>query len=315
MKKPSLSSPPAKSNITNKQLTFKQTVILALSMAVVLLSISGFYWYKYVLTDPDRILSGMLDKSLNSISIQRNLSQEEAGNTFNQTTYVAFSPEVKSKTVTEIREIDQAGDTTVTTEMQGVKDVDYVRYTDISVSGNQTNNQNFSNVLNVWAKRGQDPAAGTSPTFLNEAIFLRSLVPFGNFTERQRDFVKSEINRSGLYQIEKTKQEFINGRPVMTYRMNIDQKSLIEMLAKYSQVSGIGTNLKLDPSQYEGSQKVPVVMQVDILSRHLKKIEFGGLNTSITYGAYNSRQQLNQPDKTISIEELEGRLRALEGQQ
>lgn len=297
------------SKITAKpKLTFKQTISLLILAAIVLFAASGYYWYKQVLTNPQRILSGMLDKSLQSSSVQRSVSQKGGQSTSEQAVFMSFSPKVVAQSVTKLEEQSMAGKTKVTTETLGTKETDYIRYKSIEVSGGKA--PNLSNIEGVWGKRGGNTEKGQPASFLNEALLIA--VPFGNLNTSQRAEVKNEISKVKLYDAAKTQTEFKNGRPVITYTTSLDPKSLVQVLSKYVEVTNVGTTAELNPQNYEGAEKIQIRLEVDVLTRHLKSIEFANSGRLETYRGYNLGKQIDLPKQTIGVDELQSRLQALE---
>ncbi len=291
---------------------YKLQLIFLIVATLALFAMSGLYWYRNVLTNPDRLLGDMLNKSLQTESLFRSVSQGTGRNSVSQDVYVAFSPKTISKSVSELKESSQAGNTTVVTETLGTKTTDFVRYTGIDVQGNNPN-QDFKSVLNVWGKKDSDPEQGTRPTFLSEALFL--VVPFGNLNPDQRSQLKNEIDRVNLYHYTKSTLDFENGRPIARYDMEIDPQSLITVLRKYVELTGVGNPQDLDPAAYEGAQAVRVEMKVDILSRHLKAVNFTDSDRRETYAGYNVPKEISLPNETITIDELQTKLQAVEPQQ
>jgi hypothetical protein len=285
-------------------------VALALAGAA-LFGASGYYWYKNVLMDPDRILDGMLDKSLQTTSVYRTVGQSGGQNTVNQATYVAFTPETMAQSFTTLREINDLGRTTVTTETLGNDQTDYVRYNSIKIES--TTKRNFDNVVNVWGKREANAETGQATSFLNDALFV--IVPFGNLNPEQRKIMTDEINKVGLYDAESTKTSIKSGRPIITYDIKLDPQALVTVLAKYVEVTGIGKSANLDPASYEGATKLDVELEVDVLSRHVKAIRFANSGRTESYTSYNVVRQIQKPTETIDVNELQSRLQTLESQQ
>jgi hypothetical protein len=252
----------------------------------------------------------MVDKSLQTSSVQRTISQESGRSTVDQAVHLGFTPRVVTQSVTDLQETNQTGKTTVTTENIGTDNADYVRYTAIDIGGSK--NINTGNVLNVWGKRQGNAQTGQSTSFLSDALFVA--VPFGNLNASQREQVKEEINKTKLYDIQEAKVEFVNGRPVANYTLNLEPQALIRVLGKYVQVTGVGRSADLDPAAYEGAAKIPVKLQVDVLSRHLVSSEFAGSGRTEKYTAYNARRDVQIPSQTIGIDELQKRLTVIEQQ-
>lgn len=300
----------SKTSVRTK-LTFNQSIILLIIGGLILFAASGYYWYKSVLTNPNRIISGMLDKSLQSSSVQRHVSQKSGNSSVDQSLYLSFTPKIISQSVTELKESNGAANTKVTTETIGTPNSDFVRYKSIDISGGKNNN--VDKILNVWGKRESSSKDGASNAFLNDALLVA--VPFGNLNKNERAEVKAEINKVNLYEFSKTETAFKNGRPVITYTIDLSPKSLVQVLSKYVEVTNVGTSADLDPANYEGAQKIQLQMQVDVLSRHLMSTEFVGSGRLETYEGYNLARKVDIPDKTIDINQLQKRLQVLEQQQ
>ncbi len=291
-------------------LSFGLSMTLLVLAGIGLLASSGYYWYNNVLTDPTRTMSDVLDKSLQTTSVYRTIDQTNNQNSVTQSLYLSFTPKIYAKSVTHLEESGSAGNSSVTTETLGTTDADFVRYNAIDISSRNSAKQNFDNVLNVWGKR-QPPKDDPQPaSFLNDALFVA--VPFGNLTSDQRKQLKDEINKVNLYQIAKTETKFQNGRPVMNYTIDISPQALVQVLAKYVEITGVGNSKDLDPARYEGASTTQITIQVDLLSRHLNKIEFLESGRTETYGAYNLQQDVSLPTQTIEVDELQNRLTEIE---
>lgn len=293
-----------------EQKNFKQNILVLLSVAVALLAGCGYYWYQNVLTNPQRILSDMLDKSLQTTSVDRKVSQQDAQGKIEETVHLSFTPTTALNSTTKLQQTSQLGTTEVTTEKLGTQDVDYIRYASINVNGKSKND---NDVVGSWASRKGNPQTGESTSFLNDALFVA--VPFGNLNFDQRREVKDEIAKVNLYKYQSSKIEYVNGRPTMSYNIDLDPQALVQVLSKYVEVTRVGSGEQLDPVAYRGAGKIPVVLQVDLFSRHVKNVEFASSGRSENYYAYNLVRSVEPPHKTISVEELQARLQKLEQQQ
>lgn len=271
---------------------------------------SGWYWYQNVLTNPERILSGMLDKSLQTTSVSRNVTQVGEGNNVNQSVYLSFTPDIKAQTITKLSEKTATATTTVTTETIGTPDADYVRYSAVDISGGDAK-QNFDSVLNTWGAN-KATATGQAPAFLNDALFV--IVPFGNLNSSQRVALKNEIRDVNLYKFQDSKIDFNNGRPYIDYNIGLTPKALVQVLAKYVEMTGVGNADELVPERYEGAPEIQVQLRVDLLSRHVRTIQFEGTGRLETYTGYNTKREVTLPTETITIDELQSRLTKIEQQ-
>lgn len=314
MKKPFVKklNSPTDSPATTTDPSFKRLLIIMIVATLALFAGSGYYWYNNIFTNPDRIISDMLDKSLQTSSIERTVTQDSGQSKLNQALHINFTPQILAQSVTDLQETTSLGDTIVTTETIGTKNTDYVQYRAINVANNPTSSQKFNGITNTWGKRDANLEKNEPATFLSDALFVA--VPFGNFNQSQRSQIKDEVSRVGLYKSVSHKQEFKDGRPVMKYTLDLDPKSLVQVLAKYAQLSGIGDPSAFNASQYEGASKIQIELTVDMLSRHLNTVEFKDSSRTETYGAYNARRTISEPTKTIGIDELQSRISGVEQQ-
>jgi hypothetical protein len=301
-----------KTPVANKSLSFKQGISLLVIVTLGLFGVSGYYWFQNIFSDPNRIISDMLDKSMQTTSVYRSVVQDNGQSNVNQNIFMSFTPKVVAQSVTDLKENSQIGETNVTTETLGTKDTDFVRYTSIDVR-NSPVKRDFSKVVNQWSKRVNNPQTGEGISFLNDALFVA--VPFGNLDQNQRTELKNEINKVNLYQYTNAKREFVSGRPVMNYTIQLDPKALVTVLAKYVQVTGVGAGAVLDPTAYEGAAKIQLQLKVDMLSRHINTIDFVSSGRKESYHGYNVAHKIDLPTKTIGTDELQTRLQALENQQ
>lgn len=309
--KPAKIIKPAKIKKPKKSISFAQSVFLLLFASIGLFGVSGWYWYQNVLTDPQRIISDMLDKSLQTSSVYKTVTQKGDGNDVNQSVYVSFTPQTLAQSITNLKEDANGAKTSVTTETIGTKNADYVQYSALSISGRNAD-QNFDSVLNTWGKRESSAESQQPVSFLNDALF--AVVPFGNLDTGQRNVLKDEINKVNLYKTEKTKTDFNYGRPFVNYDVNIAPKALVQVLAKYVELTGVGDASELKPELYEDAPDIQVKLQVDMLSRHVRTIEFAGTGRLETYAGYNAKNKVELPTKTISIDELQSRVSKIEEQ-
>lgn len=301
------------SSTSKKPQPTKSLVIILIVCAVALFAASGYYWYKNVLINPNRVLDGALNKSLQSTSVDKTITQENGQSKFEQVAHLSFTPNVLAQSITKLDQSSEMGNTSVLTETIGTNDVDLIRYTGINIEGTNAKQQNFDEILNVWGERKSDPQSGQNVSFLNDALFMA--VPFGNLNNDQRKELIGEIKKVGLYKDAKTKTEYKNGRPVVSYTVDIDPQALVEILAKYISVTGIGSSDGLDPAAYKGASKIPIEINIDAISRHINYVDFTGSNRKETYDSYNAVRDIDLPKDTIGVDELQQRLSKIEQDQ
>lgn len=293
-----------------KSLTFKQSISLLVVATLFLFGASGYYWYQNVFTNPDRVLSDMLDKSLQTTGIQHKTGQIAEQGGAEQKIFVSFSPQVVSQTITNIEETGQNGRTRVSYEKLGTQNADYARYTRLDIAEqNAGQKQKMKESLGVWGKQESSPQTGQSAGFLGEA--LQSVVLFGNLNAEQRREIKKEIRKENLYKYVSYERKSQNGRPVIAYKIELDQSSLVQVLKKYGEVTGLGNTAGLNPAQFENEPNLPINLEIDMLSRHLKSSEIIGAASPQTYISYNLSRHIELPKNTVTLQELQGRLQPL----
>lgn len=292
-----------KKNKTNGGLIWAAVIV-----ALLLFGVSGWLWWTRVLTDADKVFAGMLDNNLSSASVTRRVVQQDQSSSVDQTIYMSFwPPETTSQTRTVLSEKAQNGQaTTVTTETIGTKGADYVRYLSAEGANELSLGGNLEQVLGVWAKRSSDADLGEATTFLNEAAF--SIVPYGNLPDSARQEMLKLIDDQNVYQYTQAKRGFVDGRYAYTYTVSIRPSALIEVLAKYAELTGIGDSSQLSPASYAEAAPVNLQMTVDIPSRQLMSIEYlasGRVETIESRGTYH---EIALPADSIPFEDLQKRL-------
>ncbi len=271
---------------------------------------SGYYWYQNVFTDPNRVLSDMLDKSLQVNSVYRNSAQvdEQSGAQQSVKSYLSFTPQTLSQSVTTINQDGPNGDIRVTTETVGTKSADYVRYSSIDMPN--ANKDSFKDVVNVWAKRD---STSQEAVFMNADLFnVYTIIPFANMKNADRNTIKDEIKRSNLYKINSSEIKYENGRPVMNYSMSVAPGALVGVLAKYAQITGLGNAAELNAEQYADAEPIPFKMTVDLISRHVTTVTAETFGRTDKYSGYNAQHSVSLPETTIGIDELQTRVSKFE---
>jgi hypothetical protein len=293
--------------------SFRTLVSAAILVGVILLAGAGYVWFKNILTDPNRVFYGMIDKNLETDSVVRVVSQPSSSKSIEQSYYMSYTPALATESLSTIEQVGQDRQTSkVITRSIGTKDTDFVKYEKIDIPSGPEQGD-YSKLVNQWAKREKNPETGEAPQFLNEASFM--FVPFGNLSHQDRDKLVKIMKDKKIYKIKKTSQDLSNGRATMDMEVDINPEGLITMLAEYVKITGLGDASQLNPDDYKETPDVSVNMNIDMLSRHLRSIKFAGDTTRVeTYSAYGINREIKIPTNTISIEELQNRLQPSGGE-
>lgn len=288
-------------------LSFKQAVSAVVVLSIVLLGVSGWFWWKSILTDPDRVLSDMLARSLQTKSVTRNITQEDQQSALDQSIRLNLSPVAAAQTVTTLSQAEQNGVSRVTTETIGTNREDFVRYRSIESSAEGVNQKALENIAGVWSKR---EAKGQPPTFLNESLL--SIVPFGNLNKEDRKTVLNILKDKKVYSYTKATRKSQDGRQVLVYEMTVAPQGLVEALAAYSRLSGLGEQPQLDPKAYAEVPPIGVEMVVDIMTRDLLSIKYTDSDRLERYQSAGLRTPIPVPAQSIAFTELQKRLQGLQ---
>lgn len=256
----------------------------------------------------------MLNNSLQTRGVTRQVSQSGNGQTVNQVTRLSLEAERNAQSQTVLV---QEGDrpTTVVTESIGTPTTDYVRYTSIDTAQTKANGDklDFGSILNVWGNSETEGSEGqTDGELYNESVL--GVVPFGRLDKQQRtellDFIRSE----NVYEVDygSVQRTIENGRPRYAYPVTVDAAAYILLLKRYGEMSGLNQLGTLDPGSYEGSERLPFTLVVDVWSRQLKRIDFGDGQRVENFTGHNASRGVTLPKDAIDVNELQSRLQELQ---
>lgn len=269
---------------------------------------TGYTWYTQIFSNTDRVFYDMVAKGLETNSVSRVTTQSEAGQKAEQSYYISFSPNTVLESSSKVEQTDPKTNekSSVTIKTIANKDSDYVSYSEMIVPKSAGQKNDFSKVLNQWAKQERDDKTGEKPQFLQEAIV--TIIPFGNLSQENHSDLVKLIKQREVYSFKEGEISYQNGKPVMTIDVSIKPKALVEVLRQYTKVTGIGDLESLNPAEYEKVPDLSVQLKVDMISRHLLEINFPGQTRKETYGAYGLNRKVTIPSNTITLKDLQSRI-------
>ncbi len=282
------------------KLTYKRAVKTMVIVAVILLGFAGWGWWKFVFTNPDRLMSDMLDGSLQVSSVTKVVAQNTPQSSGLQAVRLGFAPGHYTHILTQIHQ--PTG--TVATETVGTKTTDFFRYKAINTSDSITN---LDEIINVWGEQKADKAKGVEATALNQAVL--TIVPFGNLNHQDRAAITDKFKRKDVYHIDSSSLEWSGLRPRVVYDVSINPKDVIEVLREYATVTGVGDVSQLNPSDYENARKLVAQFTIDPWSRQLISINYGEAGRIETYTGYGVRDHISYrlPQPTVSMDKIQVR--------
>lgn len=284
--------------------------IFWLAVLLVLAFLGLNAWYRAIYSDPRRVFAAMLDNSLRSGSVTKQIVQGDESQSLEQKVRIQAGEQHVAQSVTMLSQTGLAN-AEVTTESIGTPTADFVRYLSIQTDQKSTSGKdlNFSNVIGVW---GKAEATGTTTGELyNESVL--GVIPIGNLSASDRKKLVTLAQELDVYKVEYANVErgTINGRPSYEYTVKVLPAAYVALLKTYAEMSGL-THLKgINPSSYENAEPIEFKVAVDVRTRRLASITYAN-GRKENYISYGSKPQVTLPSDPVTIDELQSRLQDIE---
>ena len=309
--KKSVSSPKVKKLLKKRvDINFKSTVLwssLLFLLGVGVFVAGGYIWFNKTANDGEQLFYSMLSRNLEIDSVSRMITQNESGREESQDYFLTFSPSPAVYTSSKVSQITQSREnSTVATEMIGLKSIDYVRYTDVQVPKSDGDNTDYSKILNTWARREANAGEGQEAQFLNEAVF--TFVPFGNFDQAQKQKFINMIKEKKVYELNPGKVVYDGMRPMYSMNVTVNPRQLVTVMKEYSEVTGLGNKDTLNPEEFQDQYVFTIRLKIDPISRHLVELSYPGTTRVEKYVGYGVDLPIEAPAQTIPIAELQSRI-------
>lgn len=280
-------------------------------LAVIILLASGIAWCNNYRSNPKVVFNRMLLNSMSSSSVTKNVTQDQTGQKLNQTDQITNSPKAQ---VHQINIIDQAGQATITTETIANQQTDYVRYTEIKTSQKNKDGKefDFSDIIGKWGKSGAESEISEGAQTFGQSIY--GIVPIARLSTDSRRELISIINSNKVYDVDYSKvfKTTINNRPTYTYEVKVNPKAYIDMLKLFSNKLGSNKLDNVDSSRYKSAEPVAFTFVVDVWTGQLRNVKYVESGRVENYSAYGALSLVPEPQKYISIEELQNKLQKIE---
>lgn len=282
-----------------------------LAASIILLLASGWAWWHFVRSNPERTFYGMIENSLKTQGVTRQVVQENNGQKMEQSVQLSLVPQGVAKGYTHISQ-EGLVEASVKTENISTPVADYVRYTHIETDQKNVLGKSidFSSLLNVWGRT--DTAAQQSTGELYGESIL-GVVPVGNLSaENRRELMKLIIDDK-VYQFgDGIKREVKDGRPVYTYDVKVEPEAYVAMLKVFAKSLGMNQLEQVNPADYKDSEPLAFKLAVDVWSRHLIGVEYSGTGRVESLGGHGVQRAVALPADFISIEALQTKLQSLQ---
>lgn len=288
----------------------QRTRIIWVGILLVLLLLGLNAWYRAIYADPRRVFAAMLDNSLRTGSVSKQIVQGDEAQSLNQRVRVQTGEQHVAQSITELSQSGLAN-AQVVTESIGTPTADFVRYASIqtdqkSAGGNELD---FSKVIGVWGKAGA--TGSTSGELYNESVL--GVIPIGNLPADKRHKLVALAQELDVYKVEYANvvRGTKDGRPTYEYTVKVLPAAYVTLLKVYAEMSGL-THLKnINPQSYESADPIEFKVVVDVMTRRLATINYANGRTE-NYVSYGSKPQVALPNDPVTIEELQLRLQDIE---
>lgn len=280
--------------------------------AVVVVLVSGWAWWHYVRSNPERTFQAAVQNNLRTQGVSRYISQKGEGQSLEQNVQLSLGPERTAHGYTTIKQEGFDSSASIKTEAISTPGAEYVRYKQIETS--QKNNKgkklDFSSLIDIWGKSTFEGAQGTGEVY-GESIL--GVVPTGNLSADDRVALMELISKENVYQfdadkVERTKE---NGRPVYVYQVTVSPEAYIKTLKQFAKAMGMKQLNDLDPANYRSAQALEFKVRVDVWSQQVVGVIYGDgqsverVERMSGYGVYRG---VDVPENTIPVQELQAKL-------
>lgn len=273
-------------------------------------------WWHYVRSNPERTFFAAIENSLRTQGVTRQVEQASSGQKLDQRVQLSVGQQhvAHGQTV-----IEQQGEVnaTIKTEAISTPQEDYVRYTTIDTTQKSKDGKDldFSKLVNLWGKAVPDPQGQTQSQvgeLYNESVL--GVVPVGNLRPRDRADIMKLVRENNVYKVDpkSVKRKLEKNRPVYTYDVTVMPEAYIGMLKKYGKAAGLKQLEAVDPASYKDTEPLTFQVSVDVWSRQLASIVFGGGERTEHMSGYGVARHVDFPKETIPLSELQSRLQAVQ---
>ncbi len=288
---------------------FRKIARYSFAFGMVILLVTSYFWYTRLYMTPERRFWTALNNSMSTPSVVRTLTQGGSGNEVVQDYRFHFVPQrvVENKVV--YTEKSATTDTSVTTEGIIFPGEQFLRYT--SFTNSRTDNEENSNidsVLGKWAAQSSEDAEEAKLNYLSEQV---SLVVIGNYSPEFRSEMLNDMQDKQVYgpNLGTPMEDKLNDETVYVYNISVKLKNYAELLNKAFVEAGYGEFPPLNPDNYREDSAVNGNIYVRKKDNAVVGINFGGREER--YGNYGVVKQINKPEVSLSVEELQTQVQQL----
>lgn len=291
------------------------SVKFIVTVAIVVLIAACVAWQYHNMNNVDRIFWGAVNNNLQTTAYTRHSTMREGGQSVDQTIQATTEP--KARVFGETVFIQTGVDSTrAVTENIGTPVYDYVRYTDIVTSAKGQRDGkllDFSGLLHIWGVTEPEDPNETRGQLYNQATL--GVIPTGNLTAAERrSIVKIMKDKKAYsYKLIETNRSGLLRRPTHQFQVTISPVGYITALKEFSAVVGLNHLKDINPDDYASADSLVFTVLVDGWTHQMTQIDQSAGSRSEDISGRNLRKVLPEsPKNTISVDELQTRLQAVE---
>lgn len=281
--------------------------------AIVIFAFSGWAWWHFVRSNPQRTFNAALNNSLRTRGMSRIVDQANGSQDLEQKVQLSQGAQNVAQGQTTIQ---QSGDVSanIVTQTIGTPYEDFVQYTKIETSQKSKDGKDldFSELLGVWGKSTPTSGGQTTGELYNESVL--GVVPMANLSAKQRTALMDMIVEKKVYQIDldKVGRGIENGRPVYTYDVTVAPEAYVGMLKEFAKSAGLTQLEGINPADYKDSQPLTFKLKVDVWAQNFTAVEYQDGARSERYGSWGVSRSVKIPTETVPVEDLQSRLQAVQ---
>jgi len=280
--------------------------------AIAVFGLSAWAWWHNIRSNPQRTLYGAIENNLRVRSVSRQVAQTSGSQKLDQGVNLSLGTKPAAHGFTTI---SQTGDinATIETEAMSTPTEEYVRYTTIETDQQNSKGKklNFDEILNIWGKTSTEQT-GEPGALYGESIL--GVVPTANLNASDRQALMKTIRDNNVYAFDEQtlERKIQNGRPTYVYSLTVAPTAYIKLLKQFGGIVNLAQLEDLDPSQYENTQPLTFKLTVDVWSQKLTGVTYDGDARTERLGSYGIHHDIDLPEESIPIEELQAKLQSIQ---
>ena len=286
-------------------------IVMLLVTAGVLLGCSAvILWWQNTYTSPQNVFERMLSNSFATTSVTKQSLVKNEAQTLLQTNNLQIAPEPR---IHGLVEITQGGEqkSFVKRESLTTPTTNFIRLVTITTDQKDSSGHpfSFSPILGIW---GQGPA-DESNNSLSQLFGQNVAVPYAHLSATARTQLLAQIQHDGVYGVNygAIQTKIHNGRKAYVYNVNVKPEAFIKMMKTIGKQAGVKGYEDVDPASYKSLPPVKFVFTVDVVSGDLVNVDYGNGQVE-NYSGVGNRTTLQNPNKAVTMLELQQRLQSLQ---